>query len=233
MSTGPARARRVVSAPAGSASARSAARRRTARRTAARRGAIRRRRVTLGAGIAIVLLLAGLLLAPVFRHAVREIGLPLRHEDIIRQQAAQKDLDPALLAAVIYAESKFREGETSAAGARGLMQITPTTAHYIARLSGGTRFETGDLGTPQINIAYGSYYLRYLLRKYGGNDVLAVAAYNAGEANVDRWATAARRRGDGFTAASIPFPETRAYVERVLSARGDYRSTYGRELGIG
>jgi soluble lytic murein transglycosylase len=228
MSTGPARAR-----PLGSAPARRAPRSVLARRAAARRAAVRRRRLTLGVGVAAVLLLAGFLLAPVFRDAVREIRLPLRHEDIIRQQARDKGLDPALLAAVIYAESKFREGETSAAGARGLMQITPSTAHYIARLSGGTHFQTGDLATPQINIAYGSWYLRYLLRKYGGNQVLAVAAYNAGEANVDRWASAARRTGGGFTTDRIPFPETRAYVDRVISARGDYRSTYPRELGIG
>jgi soluble lytic murein transglycosylase len=232
MSTGPARARRVTSAPAAPATARPGSHRRPGR-TAARRSAIRRRRLTLGAGFAAVLLLGGMLLAPVFRDAVREIGLPLRHEDIIRQQASQKGIDPALLAAVIYAESKFREGQISPAGARGLMQVTPDTAHYIARLSGGTSFETGDLARPQINIAYGSYYLRYLLRKYGGSKVLAVAAYNAGEANVDRWAATARQRGKAFSAATIPFPETRAYVDRVLSARADYRSRYSRELGIG
>ena len=79
--------------------------------------------------------------------AVREITLPLRHEDIIRQQAADKNLDPALIAAVIYEESKFRD-QTSHAGARGLMQITPETADFIARRSGGIRFEQGDLATP-------------------------------------------------------------------------------------
>jgi peptidoglycan lytic transglycosylase len=233
MSARPARAR---SAPPNSAAVRPAAAasaptRPTARRAAARRRAIRRRRLGFGAGLALLLLLTGFLLAPAFRHAVRELNLPLRHEDIIRQQAARKDLDPALLAAVIYAESKFREGQVSPAGARGLMQITPTTAQYIAHLSGGTSFETGDLASPQINIAYGSFYLRYLLRrKYGDNVVLAVAAYNAGEANVDRWV--ARRGGGEFRVADIPFPETRAYVDRVLEARRDYRSTYGRELGL-
>lgn len=118
--------------------------------------------------------------------AVRAITLPLDHEDIIRQQAAQKGIDPALIAAVIYEESKFRD-QTSHAGARGLMQITPSTAEFIARDSGGTRFTQADLATPQVNISYGAYYLRYLLRRYGGDEALAVAAYNAGETNVSRW----------------------------------------------
>ena len=118
--------------------------------------------------------------------AVRELTLPLRHDDIIRQQAAEKDLDPALIAAVIYEESRFRD-QTSHAGARGLMQITPETADAIAKHSGGTRFKQEDLAAPQINISYGAYYLRLLLDHYGGNETLAIAAYNAGMGNVDRW----------------------------------------------
>ena len=71
--------------------------------------------------------------------AIKEFTLPLRHEDVIRQQARDKNLDPALIAAVIYRESKFRD-QTSHAGAKGLMQILPETAHFIARTSGGTEF---------------------------------------------------------------------------------------------
>src|SRR3954465_8035781 len=97
--------------------------------------------------------------------AIREVTLPLRHDDIIRQQAAKKNLDAALIAAVIYEESKFRD-QTSHAGARGLMQITPETARFIAHRSGGVRFSQADLATPQINIAYGAYYLRYLIDHY-------------------------------------------------------------------
>ena len=125
-------------------------------------------------------------------HAVKEITLPLRHEDIIRQQAADKNVDPSLIAAVIYTESRFRD-QTSHAGAKGLMQLMPETADYIARKSGGTRFERADLATPQINIAYGTWYLRYLLDKYDGNTILTLAAYNAGEGKVDEWWRAASR----------------------------------------
>ena len=161
--------------------------------------------------------------------AVREITLPLRHEDIIRQQASDKGVDAALIAAVIYEESKFRD-VTSSAGARGLMQITPQTADYIAEKSGGVAFEQGDLASPQINIAYGAWYLRYLSDKYDGREVAVVAAYNAGEGKVDQWIADAgglERFGEG----DIGFPETRAYVDGVLDHRVDYREHYGKELG--
>src|SRR4029078_8457749 len=105
---------------------------------------------------------------------VQEVVLPLRHEDIIRQQAADKGLDPALIAGVIYTESRFRD-QTSHAGAKGLMQLLPSTAHDIARKSGGTPFVQGDLANPQVNISYGPFYLRYLLQRYGGNEGLAIA----------------------------------------------------------
>ena len=170
-------------------SARTATARTTARSprrpSRARRRQILRRRLLLLAGFALTVA-AVLSLAGKADKAVQELMLPLRHEDIIRQQAADKDLDPALIAAVIYTESHFRD-QTSHAGAKGLMQLMPSTADYIARKSGGTRFERADLATPQINIAYGTWYLRYLLTKYHGNTVLTLAAYNAGEAVVDQW----------------------------------------------
>jgi soluble lytic murein transglycosylase len=163
--------------------------------------------------------------------AVREITLPLQHEDIIRQQADDKEIDPALIAAVIYEESRFHD-QTSHAGARGLMQITPDTADFIARRSGGVLFEQSDLSTPQINISYGAWYLRYLIDHYEGNETLAIAAYNAGLANVDRWVEAAGGPGQFDSARHIPFPETRAYVQNVEERRGQYRDHYGGELGL-
>jgi len=213
------------------ASARSRPRPAARKRARARRRAVLRRRLVLAAGLAAVIVAVLALVRPV-DHAVQEIALPLRHEDIIRQQAAEKDVDPALIAAVIYTESHFRD-QTSHAGATGLMQLMPATADYIARKSGGTRFTRSDLATPQINIAYGTWYLRYLLTKYHGDTVLALAAYNAGEGKVDEWWRAARARGERFSVAEhIPFAETRDYVQRVLSARAEYRHKYARELGL-
>jgi soluble lytic murein transglycosylase len=201
------------------------------RRTPAQRRAVRRRRITTAVGAALLAGLAFALIWPHLHHAVREIALPLRHEDIIRQQARDKGLDPALIAAVIYAESRFRDGQRSAAGAEGLMQITPRTAHEIARKSGGTAFTTGDLATPQVNISYGAWYLRYLMGRYAANRTFALAAYNAGEGNVDRWIDRARQRNAELTIAAIPFAETRNYVRRVLDAREQYRASYADELG--
>ena len=202
---------------------------RTRSRSRARRPgrAARRRRLLLFAAAVGLIVVAAASLLPRVDDAVLEVTLPLRHEDIIRQQAEDKGLDPSLIAAVIYAESRFRDA-TSHAGARGLMQITPATAEEIARRSGGTEFVQGDLGEPQINISYGSWYLRWLLRHYGGNETLAIAAYNAGTGNVDRWIA----RDPGMSADEIPFPETRAYVGKVLDARRDYRQTYASELGL-
>jgi soluble lytic murein transglycosylase len=206
--------------------------RRAPRGAGARRRQVRRRRAVL---IGVIAVLAAVLVVPTlptFHHAVQEIRLPLRHEDIIRQQASEKGVDPALIAAVIYAESRFREGRRSAAGAEGLMQLTPATAKDIARLSGGTQFTVDDLATPQVNISYGAYYLSYLLRRYGGNETLALAAYNAGAGNVDRWVAQAQARGLALTADAIPFPETRGYVQSVLTARRAYRRTYAAALGL-
>jgi soluble lytic murein transglycosylase len=173
-------------------------------------------------GVAVA---GGIALIGPAQEAIKEITLPLRHEDIIRQQARDKDLDPALIAAVIYGESKFRD-QTSSAGAKGLMQILPETADFVARKSGGTEFEQGDLGNPQINISYGCWYLRYLLRRYDGNPVAAVAAYNAGHTRVDRWG------GAGIDVEDIRFPETKEYTRKVLDKRDEYADRYPKELGL-
>jgi soluble lytic murein transglycosylase len=146
---------------------------------------------------------------------------PLRYEQIVRGHARNYNLDPALLAAMIYQESKFKADARSASGAIGLMQLLPDTAKGIALHTGGTAFRVDDLYDPEINVRYGAWYLRHLLDKYG-DERTALAAYNAGQDNVDRW----RRTGRG-----IVFPETRAYVERVEELKKIYRDAYGRDLG--
>jgi soluble lytic murein transglycosylase len=189
-------------------------------------------RRTLGTivGGALAALFVALIVSEV-NHAVNRLGLPLTDVSVIREQAAAKHLDPALIAAVIYAETKF-EPRQSSAGAEGLMQILPATAYFLAHLSGGSRFTASDLATPKINVAYGSYYLRYLLDHYHGNEMLAVAAYNGGLANVDSWEANANAAGRQLTIDAIPFPETRDYVRRVLQAQHDYRTTYPQQLGL-
>jgi len=145
------------------------------------------------------------------------VWYPLRYEQIVRGHARNYDLDPALLAAVIYQESKFKANARSSSGAVGLMQLLPATAQGIAVHTGGTQFRTSDLYDPEINVRYGSWYLRHLLEKYG-DERTALAAYNAGQDNVDRW----RASGSG-----IQFAETRAYVKRVEELKDSYRRAYG------
>jgi len=156
---------------------------------------------------------------------IKEVTLPLRHEDIIRQQAQEKDIPADLIAAVIYAESRFRDQE-SHAGARGLMQVTPQTAELIESLSGGSTFQADDLSDPDLNIRYGTFYLRYLLDKFDQNLTAALAAYNGGETNVAAWG------GSDLSIDDIEFEETHNYVEKVLEKRDEYRHNYGDELGL-
>jgi soluble lytic murein transglycosylase len=146
---------------------------------------------------------------------------PLRYSTNVRVYASQDHLDPALLAAVIEAESKFNSDAQSGAGAVGLMQLTPSTAEGIAQYTGGSRFRVSDLKNPDINIRYGAWYLGHLLAKYR-NERLALAAYNAGQDNVDRW----QREHVG-----IQFDETRDYVAKVERLKKIYRRTYGSQLG--
>lgn len=145
------------------------------------------------------------------------IWYPLRYEQIVRTHARNYHLDPALLAAVIFQESKFQPDVKSSSGAIGLMQLLPDTAKGIALHTGGSKFVVSDLYDPEINVRYGAWYLEHLIEKYR-DERTALAAYNAGQENVDRWI----RAGDG-----IQFPETRAYVSRVERLKGIYRRAYG------
>ncbi len=191
-----------------------------------KRKQVRRRRLAAFGTVAVLVgVFAGALVASgTFDQALQELTLPLRHEDVIRQQADEKGVDAALIAAVIYSESKFQD-QTSSAGARGLMQITPEAAETIARNSEATSFELRDLGDPEINIRYGTFLLRELLDRYEGDEAAALAAYNAGPGNADEWG------GAELTVEDIDFPETRAYVEEVLEKKEEYLREYRTELG--
>ena len=145
---------------------------------------------------------------------------PLRYSEYVRVHAQRHNLDPAFLAAVIYQESKFRAGAKSSSGAIGLMQLTPETARGIAIRTHGSAFHTDDLYNPEINIRYGAWYLDNLFRKYG-SERLVLAAYNAGQGNVDRW----RAKGE-----SIQFSETKAYVSRVEDLKRIYRDAWRSQL---
>ncbi|MGH3092731.1 MAG: lytic transglycosylase domain-containing protein [Gaiellaceae bacterium] len=177
--------------------------------------------------LASVVLLASLAVGLVYVEQTNpswyaRLRYPLEYEHIVRGHAENYDLDAALLAAVIYRESKFDPDARSSEGALGLMQLLPDTAEGIALNTGGSRFRVGDLLDPEINVRYGSFYLRRLLRKYG-DERLALAAYNAGQTNVDEWVA---------SGGEIRFAETREYVDDVLAAREIYARAYAGELGL-
>jgi soluble lytic murein transglycosylase len=185
--------------------------------------------------VALLLLTAvvaagAILTKPLIERVVRDLSYPLSDTAIINREAAAEHLDPALVAAVIYAETKF-DPRTSSAGALGLMQVEPATARNLAHITGGTAFKVADLAHPATNIAYGSFYLRYLLNLYHGNRTLALAAYNAGPTNVDDWVAHERSAGRTLSLAAIPFAQTRAYVVKVESAQKTYRRDYAKLLG--
>lgn len=156
---------------------------------------------------------------------------PLRHENVINEEAKRHRLDPALVAAVIDTESGWTPDVVSGAGAVGLMQLLPETARYIASRPDRPSPPPDDLTKPEVNIAYGTWYLRYLVDRHAGL-AAALAAYNAGERNVAEWEDAAAADGRRFDVdRDIPFPETRSFVHKVLRNAGIYRRAYADELG--
>ena len=178
------------------------------------------RRLVIGlAAVAVV----GAVAVVLMRHQpdfVLRLRYPLRYSQIVRTHAKNYDLDPSLLAAVIYTESKFNPGARSGAGAIGLMQLLPDTARGIAVRTGGNAFVVSDLLVPELNIRYGAWYLRHLLDRYD-DERTALAAYHAGQGNVDRW----RRQG-----VAIQFPATRSYVAKVERVKEIYARVYANEL---
>jgi soluble lytic murein transglycosylase len=192
-----------------------------------------RRLAWMVAGIVVVAAVLYGLFGQKGRDMLERTEYPLRYPAIVRGHAKQYDIDPALLAAVIYSESRFRPHVRSAQGAIGLMQLLPSTAEGIATRTGGTAFVASDLDDPEINVRYGAWYLRHLRQHYAGlpdSTTLALAAYNAGMANVDSW-VAKTTPGQPL---EIPpaFAETRHYLNGVEHARSVYKRLYPGELGL-
>ena len=150
---------------------------------------------------------------------------PYDYRSYIETSAAQQRLDPFLVAAVIKNESKFRSDAASDGGAVGLMQLMPQTAAWIAGQL-GEPFTEDYLYDPALNIRYGVWYLAELEREFGGNDILALAAYNAGRGNVRDWMERSHWTDQFDEIDAIPYPETRLYVRRVLEDREQYKRLY-------
>lgn len=147
-------------------------------------------------------------------------GLFYQRQYTAEVEASSKEfnMDEDLIYAVIHTESGFREDVESHAGAVGLMQLMPDTFTWLQeKLDGSVAYTAGDLKIPAVNIRYGTYYLSYLTDLYGDTRT-ALAAYNAGAANVNDWLSDAAYSSDGRTLSDIPYAETKKYVDKVMHA---------------
>lgn len=155
-----------------------------------------------------------------------EILFPLNYWDTIRAEATRRGVDPYLLASIIRQESGFEPTVVSNAGAVGLMQIMPNEAAHIASTAGLGEMTRELLFDPQKNIAMGAAEYIQKLERVGGNPILAIAAYNAGEQAVGRWLAQTPIDDSDVFVESIPYAETRLYVKSVTRNRFEYRRIY-------
>lgn len=156
----------------------------------------------------------------------RKYLYPYDYQDTINFYADRYEVDRNLVASVILAESKFRQDATSVHGARGLMQIMPETGSWIATQIEDDSFSVDKLYNVNMNIKYGTWYLSELQTEFEGNEVLALAAYNAGRGNVYEWMEKYHWDINFKDYTKIPFPETREYVKRVLENKKHYNKLY-------
>lgn len=156
----------------------------------------------------------------------RKYLYPYDYQDTINFYADRYEVDRNLVASVILAESKFRQDATSVHGARGLMQIMPETGSWIATQIEDDSFSVDKLYNVNMNIKYGTWYLSELQTEFEGNEVLALAAYNAGRGNVYEWMEKYHWDINFKDYTKIPFPETREYVKRVLENKKHYSKLY-------
>lgn len=158
-------------------------------------------------------------------------GYPIRYAAEVNAAAAEFDLEPAYLYAVILAESSFRPDAVSSVGALGLMQVMPETGEWIAgKLDLSDSFTTDMLTDPALNVRFGSWYLRYLLNRYDGDKRCASAAYHAGQGTVDAWLADPSMSPDGRTLSAIGYETTDYYVNKVLSNYEKYLALLSQDV---
>ena len=157
---------------------------------------------------------------------------PIRYEEQIEWASNRYGVDPYLVMAVIRSESKFEPTLVSKKGAVGLMQLMPDTANWITEQSEMKSLYQPDLEHPETNIHLGTWYLGYLIKMFEGNEIMAIAAYNAGPGNVKGWVSGKRWNGKADTISDIPFGETRHYVQRVIYYEERYKEIYKDSFSV-
>ncbi len=157
---------------------------------------------------------------------VRTAVYPIKYKETVFEYADGYGLSRALVFAVIKTESGFNRNAVSSAHAKGLMQITDETGRYIAKRLGREKY---DLFDPETNVAFGCYYLKYLLIRFK-DEKTAIAAYNAGEGKVSLWLLDKDYSADGQKLDRTPFRETERYLEKIYRSFEIYRKLYGKVL---
>ena len=180
-----------------------------------------RKRIKIGRTVLFWLGLCVLATLVLYRYVA-----PMPYRPVIWQEAHANHLSPYLVAAVIRVESSYRPDAVSDRGAVGLMQLIPSTAAWASLKADKKVLRKGELLNPATNIHLGSWYLSQLLKNYQGNEVLGLAAYNAGSRNVESWLAQGVLTSSSKSAAKVPFPETKNFVHRVLFLKTLYRALY-------
>lgn len=161
------------------------------------------------------------------QEAAERASHPLYYADLINRYAAQNELDPALVSAIILCESSFDPSAESRLGARGLMQLMEPTAEWAAdKLDEEDGYTFDKLYDPETNVRFGTWYLGYLSRRFDGDMLKVVCAYHAGQGNVDAWLENPKYSADGKTLQTVPEGGTATYAQRVMKAYEIYRKYY-------
>ena len=169
-----------------------------------------------------VILIAILFVTFIWSNSFIKKKLPIKYQEIVEETAQKYNLDKYFVYAVISTESSFRENAESHAGAKGLMQVLPSTAQWLNK-DYKLNLDAENLFDPKTNIEFGCFYYSYLINKYKVLET-ACAAYNAGPGKVDKWLT--KYSSDGKTLDSIPYKETEKYVKRVMTRYEIYQDLY-------
>jgi len=172
--------------------------------------------------LAVLLIYAAVLNIP----SLLKLLYPIEHKEIIIKYGQMHKVDPLLLAALIKTESNFEPRAESRKGAKGLMQITPSTGEWIAKTIGVNDYNEDMLFDPETNIMLGSWYIEHLTNYYKGSFELVFAAYNGGRGNVDKWLKDKNLSSDGITLDTIPFSETKNYLEKLRKNYNIYKMIY-------
>lgn len=170
--------------------------------------------------VVLVMILGG-------NYILKKYIFPMEYSEYVEKYSEEFDVDKYLIYSVIKAESNFVNDANSHKDAKGLMQMVDGTANEIARELGVLYFMPDpQLYDPEINIKFGTYYIKKLLDQYNGDKDLALAAYNAGMGNVGKWLAEDKYSSNGRTLDYIPFPETKKYVDKVETYYNIYKYLY-------